>query len=68
MIISAVFVILFSFAVCASVPTVQTNVFWSSQVALYTIAAGVSAVYQPSISLLLSSSNMPVLKKTTIVA
>ena len=45
MIIKAVFVILFSFAVCAKVPTVQMNFFSSGQVALYTIAAGVSASY-----------------------
>ena len=44
MIIRAVLVMLFSAAVFARVPTVQTKVFCSGQVALYTIAAGVSAV------------------------
>ena len=55
-------------AVSARVPTVQERVFSSGHEALYTIAAGVSGAYPPSISLLLSSSRCPALRKITIVA
>ena len=47
----AVFLIPFAKAVSARVSTVQINAFSSSQVALYTSAAGVSFLYPPSISL-----------------
>ena len=65
---SAVFVIRFSLAQAAIVPTVQRKVFSSGQEALQTMAAGVSGSQPPAISSEAADSSSPALKKRTIVA
>ena len=57
----------FSRAVRARVDTVQRNTRWSGQVALYTMAAGVSGAYPPAISSSWARSSRPVDRNSTMV-